>query len=697
MKKSLFLLLLLAVALRSFTQPSITNLSFPSSVNLFDKYEISFELGPYGNPYDPDTISVYAIFTAPDNTRDSVLGFFYKDYNFLFVNGHEVAFSFFQDGSWKIRFTPDAVGTWSFRIHAIDVNGTTVTPALNSQPYSFTCLAVANAKGFVSKANNRYLKRDVVERSQRRFRSFFPVGPNIAWYFSNGVHWNEPIGIYDYTRRIDSLHGNANYTRIILNRYQSLNLYGPEYTQIVNGDTTVYFDSTLNLKDAAELDRIVEHAAQNDTSIMLCLFSHSDFKYSHDDHSDPSIWRNNPYHTILNLEYPCNIFSNSRAQRVAKNLIRYIVSRWGYATNIMSWELWNEVTQIPDSCTCYEDSIFIWHKIMSDYVREIDPFHHCVSTSMSKEDDYPTLYANLFNQFDFVQRHSYQRIHTAKSDKQMSYMLYYYSGQAHDINNYPDKPFFMGEFGLTPGKSNKTKDPFGIDLHNDLWSSLFSASMGPGSFWWWSYVDSAFLYNRFKPILAFCQGLPILSDSFEAFTTGDISGHALVFDNNIETYYIKNTAEDTIYGWCQDTAFCYQSLRWLTDTAYQYTDSLGFHRYFVDSVVLDPSGYVYTLDPLKKPGPSSNSNIIEIPITSQPVGTTYKCYWYNSETGGKLANSLESYIIQTVLVLQHSDGTKYININFPSEIRDLANHTINNTFGDAVFRIILSNNNNSEN
>ena len=31
-----------------------------------------------------------------------------------------------------------------------------------------------------------------------------------------------------------------------------------------------------------------------------------------------------------------------------------------------------------------------------------------------------------------------------------------------------------------------------------------------------------------------------------------------------------NATEDTIYGWCQDTAFAYQSLRWLTDNAKLY-------------------------------------------------------------------------------------------------------------------------------
>ena len=135
-----------------------------------------------------------------------------------------------------------------------------------------------------------------------------------------------------------------------------------------------------------------------------------------------------------------------------------------------------------------------------------------------------------------------------------------------------------------------------------------------------------------------------------------------------------NATEDTIYGWSQDTAFAYQSLRWLTD-------NVSNHHFIVGSV-FDPLGYVYTLDISKRPQPSSNSNTIEIPITNQNVGIYYSVTWYNSETGLKYTGPGMS---STACVHINGDGRKVISFDFPSYIRDLQNHTVNNTFGDAVF------------
>lgn len=224
----------------------------------------------------------------------------------------------------------------------------------------------------------------------------------------------------------------------------------------------------------------------------------------------------------------------------------------------------------------------------------------------------------------------------------------------------------------SPSPSYSEKDPYGIDLHNSLWSSMFSTSIGPASFWWWHYLKTDSLFCRHKPLYVFCENLPILSETFTAYQTGHEEGLSLVFPNNLETYYMINAAEDTIYGWSQDTAFAYQSLRWLTD-------DVSNHHFIVGNV-FDPSGYVYTLDISKRPQPSSNSNIIEIPLENQNIGVYYTVKWYNSETGlpYNVYNS-------PATVLINGAGRKVVSFEFPSFIRDLQNQTINNTFGDAVF------------
>ena len=255
MKKLLFVLLFATIAAKGFGQ-FFASISYPSSVDLFGLCEVSFNLSKnYSNPYDPDTINVYAVFTGPDNSSYTVHAFYYEDYTFnQHADGYEVAVHHSEHDGWRIRFTPTVVGTWSFYVWAFDKNGEVNLPFLNGN-HTFSCIPVSNANGFISKANSRFLKR--------------------------------------------------------------------EDGQIV------YFDSTINQKDSAELDYIIEYAAQHGISIMPCVFSFGDFRSCNDQEPNaPSIWSYNPFNTILGLEKPVDFFSNTNAKNITKNLLRYIVSRW---------------------------------------------------------------------------------------------------------------------------------------------------------------------------------------------------------------------------------------------------------------------------------------------------------------------------------------------------------------------------------
>lgn len=696
MKKTLFFILLITSAANGFGQ-FLPLLSYPNSVELFGLYEISFDLPfAYSNPYDPDIISVSADFTGPDNSSYTVNAFYYEDYTFQQdVTGYEKAKHNSSLDGWRIRFTPNKVGTWTFIIRAFDANGGLHAPFLNTN-YTFSCTSVSNADGFISMANSRFLKRDIVRNGQRRFHSFFPTGPNIAWY--NCLTYcaiNKPLGIYYYEDHIDSLYNNANYMRIWLNRYQYLSLYGPEYSTIEKNDSIVFFDSTLNQKDAAELDHIISYAKQHDIAVLLSFFNQGDF-LTNDDSCNPSEWANNPFHNVLSLDEPCSFFTDPDAIKITKNLIRYIISRWGYATNLMCWELWNEVDQAKRLCIENDEidqEIEDWHNEMAAYIRNIDPFGHCISSSGAKVYDnpqFPQLYQNL----DIVQQHNYQDIQRASSRFEIPYSLFLGTVYGHNMYNSNPKPFFMGEFGFSSNQQASVveKDPMGVSLHNSLWSSFFSTSIGPASFWRWSYLDTRSLYKRFKPMTNFSKNLPILSATFTPHTTAEVKNEfTLVFPNGIKTYYMINSAEDTIMGWSQDTAFAYQSLRWLTDSVRtEYftlpNDSVVALYYFKDSIPpFDTNGYIYTLNPLKKPLPSSNSNIITLPITNQPVGSSYLVRWYNSETGNAYPE------ISYARVNSNNQIGKYVSFQFPSHIRNLQKHTINNTFGDAVFILKLYN------
>ena len=114
MKKTILSLLLACLCAVGYSQPKITNLIFHNRASLFGLYEISFQLGTYDNPYDPEVIDVYAEMVGPDERVTRVNGFYYEDYQFTKAKNVEKA-SHNPDGDgWKIRFTPDQEGAWRF-------------------------------------------------------------------------------------------------------------------------------------------------------------------------------------------------------------------------------------------------------------------------------------------------------------------------------------------------------------------------------------------------------------------------------------------------------------------------------------------------------------------------------------------------------------------------------------------------------
>lgn len=683
-KKLYLLIYFVSGCLLCLAQPRINGLSYPKSVEVYGCYEISFQLGEYDNPYDPEVIDVYADFTGPDGRHRRVIGFYYEGYQFMQEKKYEVSSRSRDGDGWKIRFTPDMAGSWTYIIHAIDKKGEVTLSSYNGNVLTFQCQQ-KDAEGFIGVANTKYLKREVVVNGRPQTRSFFPVGPNVAWYDAADYgKYKKPYGIYDYEKYIQQLSGKANFIRIWLNRYQFLSLYGPEHAGTIDGKPRMYFDNTMNQKDAAELDYIVQYAQEHGISIMPCIFNYRNFSHKNgvatgtkENSAMPSDWHNNPYHTVLGLSSKYDFFTDARAIRIEKNLVRYIVARWGHATNILCWELWNEVANMADGESIpsqIQRNIVQWHSQMADYIRSIDPYQHPLSTSLGSGKDIAILY-DAFDPLDIVQEHNYQNIQKAASKEQFSHILYQESEKARE--NYPNKPFFMGEFGFgqsNPKSKYELKDPQGIDLHNSLWSSVFSGSMGPASFWYWDCLEKNNWYERFKPVMTFLSKLPLLSDSFTAKHTGIANNHTLEFPYNLVTYYMVNANEDTLMGWSQDTAFCYQSLRRLTDEVSK--------NHFVDDKVFDPNGYVYTLNPAKRPRPSFPVNRIVLPIKDQPKGTQYRVRWFDTETGLELTSEAT-----TVVVKKPWFRNKRIVIEFPSSIRDIPGFRVNNTFGDAVFVI----------
>jgi hypothetical protein len=81
-----------------------------SRVKKYEKFEVNFDLENVGieNPYDPEDIDVYALFTAPSGKRISINGFY---------DNYENA------DQWKVRFSPNETGAYTYRLFVNDAGG----------------------------------------------------------------------------------------------------------------------------------------------------------------------------------------------------------------------------------------------------------------------------------------------------------------------------------------------------------------------------------------------------------------------------------------------------------------------------------------------------------------------------------------------------------------------------------------------
>ena len=108
-------------------------------------------------------------------------------------------------------------------------------------------------------------------------------------------------------------------------------------------------------------------------NVILCLLPHSSFV----NHYGLTFWKtwsafnkNNPGNRGAGIDSPFEIFYNEKAIENTRNLFRYIIARWGYATNLIAWELWNEENQLlkihgeeqlPIPLDEYADHVIAWH------------------------------------------------------------------------------------------------------------------------------------------------------------------------------------------------------------------------------------------------------------------------------------------------------------------------------------------------
>lgn len=652
--KLLIYLLIVSKSFYGYSAPLITSVTQnKSTVAKYEKYELTIVLSQtFSNNYDPAIIDLYAEFTSPQGTVKKVIGYYNEEYTRSTPDINNKPYPIEVNSptgtkNWKIRFAADETGTWKYKVYAKTSSVTEVFPASGFN--SFFCSGVLG-KGFIQKRDNRYLKYSNGEL-------FYPIGANYTAYPSVGWVSSEVYGTYYYESLFNTLNSNKiNYFRLFADFMGAISLYGKDYT-----DDKMYYDNTFNQKDASQMDYLINSAALKNIAVQVCLF---DYENLSDDSFAWGLWSGhgcsdnngnnqidanavcddvegvdkccdfpgkfNPFNIINNsdpnykgeLSHPKEFFDFSKTNsiRIQKNLIRYFIARWGYATNIVSWELFNETEQFANFTfnhllypypTVADDNtlknISTWHKNMKDYIKNIDPFNHLVTTSYAGT---PAYFDEVMKYMDYTQIHRYTTL-TTDPYKTSDYQKDFFD-KSNTTYNY-NVPFFVGETGESAqlktykvGEMYYYMDPNGFELHNNIWATTFSGHMGVPSMWFTGYIEEQNLFTQYKTLSTFVNRLGVLSNSFTP-KYNEING--------LRTYYLKST--DNIYGWVQDLKFRTNNL--ITD----YVNPLN-------------NKYLYFLSASDKPSPSSTNNTITINNTKYGF---YSIKWYSTEGNNDLIST----------------------------------------------------------
>jgi len=466
-----FFIFFVSIPMLTAQAPSITAATpAASSVEQWGKFEVKLDVtGTWVNPYDYDEIRVAATFTDPDGQSKTVDGFFMQDHTI--TNTQTGALSTVGNGSFKVRFSPDKPGAWTYALSITNASGTgTFAP----QTFTVTSADQAVNSGFVRADQTNYLHFD-------DGKQYVPVGENIAWQSTNAY--------VDFKNWLTKLSDNdGNFFRL----WQCSWGLGLEWR---NGSAGYAGLRKYKQNNAFYTDWLFDFCAEKGIYVMYCLQHHGQVSTN----VNPN-WSDSPYNAVNGG--PCantwDFFSNTAAKNHTKNRYRYVLARWGYSRNVMSWELFNEVGW-TDQFEQRKDDIAAWHAEMAAYLKANDPNGHLVTTSYVNEYNDP----NVWNMpdIDFTQTHYY--VETPFLERALA------AGVRGYLNEY-GKATLNGEFGLSgSGSGLATIDPNGIHIHNSMWGSLFAGGLGTGMSWWWdNYIDPKNLYYHFAPISAVARVFP---------------------------------------------------------------------------------------------------------------------------------------------------------------------------------------------
>lgn len=504
-------------------------------VNFLDKIE---------NVYDYSEIKIYGLFTQPDKTVAKVNAFWYQEFEeqiqYTTVNpsrnlegtvantddDYDLILTYVKSSNpqYRLRYLPKLTGDYHCEL-IVEVDGRIIQTI--KKDFSISEMST-DYLGFlqVDRTNNRHFVFDNGE-------TYVPVGQNVAWYTSADRKY------YDYLNWFDKMkQNNMNYARVWMAAWGF---------SIFWDDIENYDERQDNMKS---LDRTIEIADEFDIYIQLCILHHGMFSATVNPMWPNTIntWYTNKYGSNPYALYLSNsglFFTSDFAKQNFKNQLDYIIARWGYSDNIMSFELFNEVDWVE---TYSAVSGTAWHKEMAAYIKANDVNQHMVTTSV-KSDSFLSNTYKVFalDEIDYVNVHSYGIAEHLK-------VLPTKQNNGFEIFN---KPIMYNEIGYSGngGADQYSKDPANITLRQGLWAGAMGGGGGTGMNWWWeSWIEPYDAYDEYQGVAKYLENVNLSGDNYQVIAKNDIDYHLATVSSSIVDY-MGYIVDNRIYVYLYDNGY----------------------------------------------------------------------------------------------------------------------------------------------
>jgi len=536
------------------------------------------------NPFDPENISVEATFTFLGNTVPpspqpltiKIYGFYYEEFiRNLSTKGWDKDTTSFP---FRIRFAPPVNGIWSCKI-------TIITPVdtYEALPFYFNCVP-SNSKGRILSNNIIYNASDSENNRYLRYsetgETFFPIGVTTMWPLCLGSTspqdaidlYNQTLGIpfgndptklesyqymyYDYWLEELAASG-GNYTNIGM----SPETYGIEWEEMGN-----YYERMPN---AWEVDYLVNKAHSLGIYINFLMDIHAEFQmdsyftannlWNHDRNS----WDSNPYHSINQQSVPgilepYDFFTETGTKEYYKKRLRYIISRWGYSTNVPILEVMSEVDLVlvdhdyngsPTVRQGFKD----WFIEIRDYMKQDLNAYNLLGCSYSQNfvihnngtTNHSGINQRIYEDSDVILLHKYGKTKGENWNERYKSAL-----AVLKKNSTENKPVIWDE--MAPVIYATIDYCSDLTFHNNLWATSFMGTFGSGQNWWWD--NAIFLkghQQNFKALKTFFE-----NESLHVMYENDRYNDALAFKNTtLESYYLRNETKTKVMGWAHNGTY----------------------------------------------------------------------------------------------------------------------------------------------